>query len=148
MRQFWLFVLVIYSEVQGKVTNRVEVSRGVGLVEFTILANPVPWLLLPSCLLYHVHLYSVSQVPSVLMYRRDQQSNCPLCFDVSDYSAEEAAVEAVEKSAMSRHLRHIVTSDEIAAELVQRYMADLLHAHFRLSPQQHEVSASIIIISR
>lgn len=52
---------------------------------------------------------------------------------------EDAALQAMERSAIGHHLQRNITDDNVAAEFLQRYLSDLLHVHFRLSPQQHEV---------
>lgn len=64
---------------------------------------------------------------------------CSCCHD-ADYVAEDAIFEAVEKCAAGRRLRESVTDDDVAAQFLELYLADLLHVHFRVSPQQHEVS--------
>ena len=45
----------------------------------------------------------------------------------------------MEKSAVGHHLQQNITDDDVAAQFLLRYQADLLHVYFRLSPQQHEV---------
>ena len=57
------------------------------------------------------------------------------CWPLTDIAYED-----LEGSVLGGFLRESITTDDIAGRFVQQYLADLLHVHFRLTPQEHEVS--------
>ena len=57
------------------------------------------------------------------------------CWPLTDIAYED-----LEGSVLGGFLRESITTDDIAGRFVQQYLADLLHVHFRLTLQEHEVS--------